>query len=113
METTSTVHLPIIIFISILISMSGYVGYKLHCCGLLWRRPIHGVTRQGRQCVMVLGGRSGWMSGKVRRYEVDCFGLPWWNGLIQQYPAGFPWAAVLRGQEGDDALKTSIVQRQL
>lgn len=40
---------------------------------------------------MVPGGRSGWMSGKVRRYGVDYFWLPWWRRRIEQYAAGFPW----------------------
>lgn len=52
--------------------------------GLPWRRPICGVTRPGKQCMMVLGGRSRWMSGKVRRYGVDYFGLLWQRRLIQQ-----------------------------
>lgn len=72
----------------------GIIRYKLDsvgCHGLPWRRPVCGVTRQAKQCAMVPGGRSGRMSGKVRRYGVDCFGLPWWRRLIQQYPAGFPW----------------------
>lgn len=48
------------------------------------------------------------MSGKVRRCGVDYFGLPWWRRLTQQYPAGFPWLAILHGRQGDDDLKTRI-----
>lgn len=64
-----------------------------------------GLPGRGKWCVMAPGGRSGWMSGKVRRYGVDYFGLPWQRRLIRQYPAGFSLAAVLHEREGDTELK--------
>lgn len=42
-------------------------------------------------CAMVPGGRSGRLSGKVRRYGVNYFGLPWRRRLTLQDPAGLPW----------------------
>lgn len=66
------------------------ITYKLDCCGLPRKRPIFGVTRQGKQCVD--DGGDGRMSRRVRRYGVDYFGLPWRRRLIQQYLAGsFTW----------------------
>lgn len=54
----------------------GLVRYELDSCELPWRRSFCEVTSQGEQCVMVPGGRSGWISGKVRGYGADYFGLP-------------------------------------
>lgn len=52
----------------------GIFTYKLDCRGLPRKRPIFGVTRQGKQCVDDDG--DGRMSRRVRRYGVDYFGLP-------------------------------------
>ena len=67
---------------------------------------LWGYQAGGAVCVMMPGGRSGWMSRKVRGYGVDYFGLPWRSRLIQQYPAGFSW--LLYEWEGDEDLKMKI-----
>lgn len=58
--------------------------------------------------MLVPGGRSGWVSEKVRRYGVDYFGSPWQRRLIQQYPAGFPWLQCSMNGESDKDLKMRI-----